>query len=176
MRRVNAFLLTALVCVNLFGFYAMFMVRQAELKDEMSEITASLSIHHEILTFSRSEFSQLSFNDNGKEFRLNGSLYDVVSIQNSGENVIVTVEFDSKETALVDSFGGMLIQQHDKDQSSSPLKTVISHFQQDYLSNQHTIQVDCNTSTLKYYESNRTQHIPTFEANNLTPPPQFFIV
>ena len=178
MRTVTAFLLTALICINLFGFYAMFLVRQAEVKEEMSEAIShtSASSHYEVLTFNNAEFAQLSFNDNGNEFRLNGRLYDVVSIEKSGGTVAVTVEYDSKETALMDAFGGILSQQQDKDQSSSPLKTVISHFQQDYVATQSLSFVHVNASGIGYYESNQSKLATAFEANKLTPPPQLFLV
>ena len=178
MRAVKAFLLTALICINLFGFYGIFMVRQAEIKEEMSESVsmATSSNHRETLKFSKAEFSQLSFNDNGNEFRLNGRLYDVVSVEKSGGIVAVTVEYDSKETALMDAFGGILSQLQDKDQSSSPLKTVISHFQQDYVSTSKVLSSFDNIACIGYCNVNRSYPFSSFVADNLTPPPQFFLV
>ena len=178
MRVVTAFLLTALIALNLFGFYALFFVRQAEVKTEMSETIsrASSANHHEVLTFSKTEFAELAFNDNGNEFRLNGRLYDVVSIENAGATVSVIVEYDSKETALMDAFGGILSQQQDKDQNSSPLKTVISHFQQDYVPTQRAFNAPCNVHGAAFYLDNHVQLPSPFAANKLTPPPQFFLV
>ena len=72
MRTASAILLTALVCINLFGFYTMFVIKQAEVKEEMSKNlgAGSSSAHYETLTFNKAEFAQLQFNDNGKELQL----------------------------------------------------------------------------------------------------------
>ena len=65
---------------------------------------------------------------------MNGSLYDVVNVENTGNGVKITVEYDLKETQLIQAFGNLFKQQQNQDQTSSPLKAIISHFQQDYIS------------------------------------------
>ena len=178
MRIAYAILLTALILINLFGFYTLFIFRQAEIKTEMSEIIGQRGStgHTETLTFDKAAFAQLSFNDNGKEFRYDGKLYDVVSIQHTGSHVNIIVEYDLKETALVDAFGAILGQQQDKDQSSSPLKTIISHFQQDYVASYDYFNTFVSTITTGYNLINRSHPSSSFVADNLTPPPQFFLV
>jgi len=170
-------LLTALICVNLFGFYAMFLFKQAEIKTEMSErVSMASGSRSEVLTFSKAEFNQLAFSDNNKELRLNGRLYDIVSIEAAGNHVNITVEYDSKETELVETFGNLLSGQQEKDQSSSPLKTIISHFQQDYIAVYERTYPFENTSVVKLCVVNNAYPSSSFVADNLTPPPQFFLV
>jgi hypothetical protein len=177
MRAASAFLLTALVCINLFGFYTMFIIRQAEVKEEMSDKLRAGSLgHHEVLTFSKAEFAQLAFNDNGKELHINGSLYDIVSIENAGSSVVVTVEYDSKETQLVQSFGSLFGQQQGKDQTSSPIKTIFSHFQQDYVPLYAQPYSLNSLSLIGDYMANNAYPTSSFIGGNLTPPPQFFLV
>jgi hypothetical protein len=178
MRTLTSFLLTALICINLFGFYAMFIVRQTEVKEEMSESVnmPTSTNQREVISFTKTEFSQLYFNDDGKEFRLNGRLYDVVSIEKSGNKVNITVEYDSKETDLVEAFGGLFSQQQGKDQNSSPLKTVISHFQQDYITLYNRIYSFNKLSFIGRCMVNNSYPSSSFVADNLTPPPQFFLV
>jgi len=178
MRRIASVLLTALVLINLFGFYTLFLLKQVDIKEEMAEkISHALSTEHcETLNFDKAEFSELLFNDNGKEFTYNGRLYDVVSIKNSGSRVLVMVEFDANETALVETFGSLFSQQRDKDQSSSPVKIIISHFQQDYIVN-HISAVSLNNSLLTgYCPVNQCYPPSSFVADKLAPPPQFFLV
>jgi hypothetical protein len=177
MRQVKAFLLTVLICVNLFGFYAMFLFKQAEIKTEMSERVSMLfGNQSEVLTFSKAEFNQLVFSDNNKELRLYDRLYDIVSIESNGSQVSVTVEYDSKETELVETFGNLLSGQQDKDQNSSPLKTIISHFQQDYITVYERVYAFDNLSVVKRCVVNNAYPSSSFVADNLTPPPQFFLV
>ena len=177
MQQVKAFLLTGLICVNLFGFYAMFLFKQAEIKAEMGErVSMASGNHSEVLTFSKAEFNQLVFGDNNKELRLNGRLYDVVSIESNGGKISVAVEYDSKETELVETFGNLLSEQQEKDQNSSPLKIIIRHFQQDYIVLYERIHTFNNLPVVKLCGVNNTYPSSSFVADNLTPPPQFFLV
>jgi hypothetical protein len=178
MRTASALLLTALVCINLFGFYTMFVIKQAEVKEETRDkLGASSSLtHYETLTFSNAEFAQLSFNDNGRELHLNGSLYDVVNVENTGNGVKITVEYDSKETQLIQAFGNLFKQQQNQDQTSSPLKTIFSHFQQDYVP---LYAQPCSYNDLSFIGecvANNSYPTSSFVGGNLTPPPQFFLV
>ena len=178
MRRLTSVLLTALVLINLFGFYTLFILKQADIKEEMAEkISHSFSTEHcETLSFDKEVFAKLLFNDNGKEFRYNGRLYDVVNIKKSGARVLVVVEYDAKETALVETFGSLFSQQEDKDQSSSPVKTMLSHFQQDYVVHYLSF-ISVNNSSLKgYCTVNQSYPLSSFAADALAPPPKFFLV
>jgi hypothetical protein len=178
MQRLTSLLLTALVLINLFGFYTLFILKQVDVKEEMAEkISHAFSTEHcETLSFDKSEYAALLFNDNGKEFRYNGRLYDVVNIKNSGNRVIVMVEYDASETALVDAFGSFVSQQQDKDQSSSPVKNIISHFQQDYIVNHAAVITFNNSLPIGFNRINQSYPPSSFVADKLAPPPQFFLV
>jgi hypothetical protein len=178
MRLLTSLLLTALILVNLFGFYSLFIFRQADIKEEMAEkiSNASSTEHSETLTFDKADFAKLLFNDNGKEFRYNGRLYDVVNIKNSGNQVTVVVEYDANETALLETFGSLFSQQQDRDQSSSPVKTMLGHFQQDYIVN-HLVILTLNNSLLTGYSPVNQSYPPaSFVADALAPPPKFLLV
>jgi hypothetical protein len=178
MRRLTSVLLTALVLVNLFGFYGIFILKQADIKADMAEkISHPVSTEHcETLSFDKAVFAKLLFNDNGKEFRYNGRLYDVVNIKSSGNLVKVMVEYDASETALVETFGSLFGQQQDKDQSSSPVKIIISHFQQDYIICYFSLSSLNNSSITGYCRVNRSYPVSCFVADALAPPPKFFLV
>jgi len=178
MRRITSVLLTALVLVNLFGFYSLFLFKQADIRQEMSEkINGSLSNgHSETLNFDQAEFAKLVFTDNGKEFNYSGRLYDVVGIKHEGNRIAVMVEYDANETSLVETFGSLFSQQQDKDQSSSPVKIILSHFQQDYIVS-HSGIAAINISSIKGFTT-VSQSYPTssFVADQLAPPPKFLLV
>ena len=178
MRTVTAFLLTTLILINLFGFYAIFMVKQTEIKSEMRESVSKSksSGTRETLSFHKNEFDKLPFDDNGKELHYEGKLYDVVTIEKNDSEVNVTVEYDVKETTLIDTLMGELNQQQDKDQTSSPLKAFLSHFQQDYIANQHYTHLPKSDKITSYCVVNSSYPSSTFMTDNLTPPPQFILV
>lgn len=177
MRLLSGILLTVLILVNLFGFYALFICRRADIKKEMAEKIAgnSSTPDQQVLSFEKEAFSKLPFDDNGKEFQFEGKLYDVVSVERSGKQVKVTVEYDSEETDLVTLFTTAWNQQ-DKDQTPSPIKTIISHFQQDYVLGQQSAQAIYKAAATAL--NNPCKHYPvsSFSPRNLTPPPQFFLV
>jgi hypothetical protein len=86
------------------------------------------------------------------------------------------VEYDANETALLDSFGSFFSQQQDKDQNSSPVKIIISHFQQDYIVN-HLVILTLNNSLLTGYSPVNQSYPPaSFVADALAPPPKFLLV
>jgi len=137
---------------------------------------AKATNERESLSYNKSEFARLTFDDNGKELRMNGKLYDVVSIKAEGGQTIVTIEFDAKETALVGAFADLLNQQQDKASNSSPLKTIVSHYQQDYINNTGALVCFYQAFSKTYQISKQTYPSTSFVADNLTPPPQFFLV
>ena len=176
MRQIASFLLTALILVNLFGFYTLFILERTDIRNEMAEKVNNCYIEHQVLNFDAEQFSKLVFDDNGKEFSFGGRLYDVVSIKHEGRQVEISVDYDAKETDLVEGFKEAFAQHHDKDQASSPLKTIISHFQQNYIADDIGFQT-LNAFSVAGYITISKSNIPlTFLPGKLTPPPQFFLV
>ena len=162
----------------MFGFYGLFVLKQADIKQGMTlNINgASSTEKSETLSFDKAEFAKLVFTDGGKEFSYEGRLYDVVEIKNSGSRVTVVVEYDAKETDLVETFASLFSQQQGKDQNSSPVKNIISHFQQDYvITNSQTLSADSNSASA-HCCVNPSYPPSSFVADQLAPPPQFFLV
>jgi hypothetical protein len=178
MRRLTSVLLTVLVLLNLFGFYALFLLKQADIKEEVAEkIRRTISTEHcETLSFDKSEFAALIFNDNGSEFNYNGRLYDVVSVKNSGNRILVAVEYDANETALVETFGSLFSLQQDKEGTSSPVKIIISHFQQDYIIQYAGIAEFAHSLHTNCFGVNQSFPLSFYPADKPEQPPQFFLV
>jgi hypothetical protein len=58
----------------------------------------------EILNFPESEFSQIAFEKNGREFRYQGKMYDVHSISRSGDHFVILALKDTRELRLLLAF------------------------------------------------------------------------
>ena len=171
VRTIYALLLTGLVIVNLFGFYTLFILKQTNIKNEIAEkiCNGSLTERHQVLSFDNDEFSKLQFSDNGKELNFDGKLYDVVSIEHAGAQTHIMVEYDSKETELVNGFVA-LFNGKSEGGSGVPLKDVLQLLQKEFVPNQSICLFAESFSNTHYF-------IPTFygstgsSAGILVPPP-----
>lgn len=178
MRTIRLVLLTALILVNLFGFYVVFIFKEADIKQAMAFNISNnlLTENTETLNFDNVAFSKLVFTDNGKEFSYNGRLFDVIEIKNSGSRVAVVVEYDAKETDLVETFASLFGQQQNQNQGSSPVKNFITHFQQDFVIAETKAVFANNNSFSACYGTNQIYPLSSFVADKLAPPPQFFLI
>ncbi|MFH0761281.1 MAG: hypothetical protein V2A67_07230 [Bacteroidota bacterium] len=59
----------------------------------------------EKLIFTKDQYSRLDFGKEGREFRFNGSMYDIHSMEQSGDRIIVLALRDPRETSLLEVFG-----------------------------------------------------------------------
>ncbi len=171
MRTLYAFLLTGLVIVNLFGFYTLFILKQADIKHEVVEKISHgfSSDHRQVLNFDNEEFSKLQFNDNRSEFSFDGKLYDVVSIEHSGSHTNITVEYDSDETDLVDGFVALFNGRSDSG-NGVPFKDVLQLLQKEFVPHQSLCLFTESFSHIHFF-------LPTFYGSTgstaciLVPPP-----
>ncbi len=87
------------------------------------------------LALSVSDFNSLNWTEDNKEFYFHNEMYDVTSIQKSGDNYIVTVYTDEKETGWVSSFHNFEKEIFHPEQSTKGAKSaedVMSSFQKEY--------------------------------------------
>ncbi len=105
MRRILATTLIVVLFVNLFGYFIAFTAKQYKVK---AEVTAALKAekikHTQQFVFTPAEYKQLDTREWGKEFCLNGNMYDVVEKREVDGNVILTAYYDHKETGLLTKF------------------------------------------------------------------------
>ncbi len=176
MRLATSLFLTSLILLNLFGFYAVFMVQQQEIREEMSEaVKVKRAADSQVFHLTLTQLARLNWTVAGKEFTMNGHLYDVIGLKQSGNRIELTAASDACETELVSNFLSLFSQQQEKDQSSSPLKTFISHFQQDYVTASQRFFHLAPTEVRSGFMIKQVYPCPSFIADNLTPPPQFFL-
>ncbi len=87
------------------------------------------------LTLSAADFNSLKWTEGNNEFSFHNEMYDVTSIQKSGDNYIITVYTDDKETGWVSSFHNFEKEIFHPDQNSKGAKSaedVMSSFQKEY--------------------------------------------
>lgn len=101
MRKVLAVSLIAILIVNLFGYFISFTAQRYRIRME-AKIEKRRNARE--FAFSPAEFEKLHTCEGGKEFSLNGGMYDVVKKELRGGKIILTAYFDHKETGLIQNF------------------------------------------------------------------------
>jgi len=87
------------------------------------------------LTFSAADYASLKWSEENKEFSFHNQMYDVVSIQKSGNSYTVTAYSDDPETELITAFHHFESELFHPDQSNKGAKSaedVLSAFQKDF--------------------------------------------
>jgi hypothetical protein len=108
LKKTVSILLLFCLLFNVVGYYIVFHIRRAEIKDEMKK-TLRENIYNqdqEILCFSlndKAAISKLEWEDD-HEFRLDGKMYDVIEKKVENGKLIIRCISDEKETALVKKF------------------------------------------------------------------------
>ena len=82
MRKPVSLLLVLILFINLFGFYFAFVVKQADIRQEMlGQIKEMPKVDCKYLSFSKADFQQIVWKQTGKELLFNGKMYDVAYIE-----------------------------------------------------------------------------------------------
>ncbi|HTM67626.1 MAG TPA: hypothetical protein VL093_14970 [Flavipsychrobacter sp.] len=102
LQRIVAILILLVLLTGLGGYFVVFKVEQFALRREMKErIKSSLpesQLQH--FAFSKQKTSTLDWERKGKEFRLDGDMYDIVRAETEGDTVHFYCLRDDKETKL----------------------------------------------------------------------------
>lgn len=112
--------------------------------------------------FSKSEFQQLQFEDDGRELEFNGKMYDIVKIREGKDTKIIYCISDEKETGLKD------LAKKNNTQKEKKLKNTISKI---YLSQPFLAFPEYSISGDKYVPRFR-ENIKSLSYEVLTPPPR----
>jgi hypothetical protein len=94
-------------------------IRQKQIQHEMKERLEEEQL--QTITINKSSFH---WEEKGKEAWINGKLFDVKSIKESGDSVLLTGLFDEQETALVKN---LFRQQHKENNGDNKLLTGFFH-------------------------------------------------
>jgi len=115
------------------GYRLMYSLGILYTKDEAKECMVGKT-NIKKLTFSASEYNSLQWSEQSKEFSFNNQMYDVVSMEVSGNSHIITAYADDPETELVTAFHNFEKEIFHPDQSAKGAKSaddIMSAFQKD---------------------------------------------
>lgn len=105
MRRVLSATLILILFVNLFGYFISFTAQRCKIRAEVRELLKREKMKSaKQFVFTPEEFSKLDTRESGREFCLNGDMYDVVFKKEVNGKVFLTAYFDHKETGLLTKF------------------------------------------------------------------------
>lgn len=119
----------------MMGYRLMYSLGILYAKDEAKECMVEKKANTQQLTISASDYSSLKWTEKGKEFSLNNEMYDIVSIEKSGDDYVITVYGDIKETGWVASLHSYEKELFHPDQTTKGAKSaedVMASFQKDY--------------------------------------------
>jgi hypothetical protein len=117
------------------GYRLMYSLGILYTKEEAKECANEKNDNIKKITLSVSDYNSLQWSEENKEFSLNHQMYDVVSIQKSGNSYNITAYADDPETELITAFHNFEKELFHPDQSTNGTKSaedVMSSFQKDY--------------------------------------------
>jgi hypothetical protein len=117
------------------GYRLMYSLGILYAKDGAKECIVDKKATTQQLILSASDYSSLKWTERGKEFSLNNEMYDIVSVEKSGDDYVVTVYSDIKETGWVASLHSYEKELFHPDQTTKGTKSaedVMSSFQKEY--------------------------------------------
>ncbi|MCW5908331.1 MAG: hypothetical protein KIS94_10750 [Chitinophagales bacterium] len=126
MRAFAALAFVLLLLLSLFGSYFAFMAERYAIKKEVKQLLKAEKIKNaREFVFTAGEYRQLKKYEGGKEFSLNGDMYDVVSKKERDGKIILVAYYDHKETSLLDKFVKLFDDGPQKEKSSNRYQTHI---------------------------------------------------
>jgi len=123
----------AVILIIVFSFVSIgtslfFFSELAHIRTEMKEQIGNDN-SRQCLSFTKEAFANLKWEEKNKEFRLDGKMYDVSSVEINGDNIMVYCVFDKDETTLREKLAGLFT---DKPGSHSPLRLWFKMLSQNY--------------------------------------------
>jgi len=165
-----------MVLVLFFGTAGYFFVFKAEqmgirhaIKEELKRSIPRSQLHEIVLSVDEQE--ELEWEEEGKEFRYEGRMYDVVSVSSKGGKTHYYCIGDDEETTLFAKLGKQVKQQQDTRQNS-PAKTFAKvFFSLDYYP-PHTLTLPYVSSIFIAHREKLKQLHSQEYLTYITPPPK----
>ena len=103
MKKILAILILSVMCIHLAGFYAYFVVRQNQIRQEMREAIGTLPTQDfQRFVFKKEEYQKVRVNDH--EVRINDKMYDHGAPTFEGEMIVLLALHDEAEDSLISLF------------------------------------------------------------------------
>lgn len=155
------------------GYRLMYSLGIIYSKEQAKECMLDKKATTQKLTLSAADYNLLKWTEDNKELTLNNEMYDVANIQKSGDNYILTVYIDDKETQWTANYHDFEKQIYHSDQSSKNNKSaeeVMSAFQKEFTPVAE-FKIDLfNTSGLQLPSTVAMQHSLSLPDNIFHPP------
>jgi hypothetical protein len=154
------------------GFYLNFTIEQYRVKEEIKEKIISSLPENELIQvkISLADHKKLTWMEDGKEFRYDGNMYDVVKIKRSSGITCYYCFNDEKESKLFANLDKMVKAQTDNSPSrTTQKKQTITYFAPSSM----FTQLLAETPVLFFEFSSRYKSVTT---NILSPPPRISTV
>lgn len=167
MKKTISFAILSVFLIHLIGFYAYFVVRQLQIKQEMREAISSLSADQfEIFEFTIDVYQKVKVNDH--EVSIDGKMYDHGSPKIENGKVILYAKHDAAEDNLL-SFMAEVVNRHTND--SKPVPSVLSSFLTLHFITEEPLQISFLKRNVKQFSVVATNIISLYYPIE-SPPPQ----
>ena len=168
MKKSLSIVLVFVFFYGIMGFYLNFTIEQYRVKEEIKEKIISSLPENELIQvkISSDELKKLIWTEDGKEFRYNGNMYDVVKIKKSSGITCYYCFNDEKESKLLASLDKLVKDQTDNSSSrTTQKKQTITYF----VSSIHLTQCLTEAPVLFFDSPSRYKSVTT---DILSPPPR----
>lgn len=162
----------AIILIIVFSFVSIgtspfFFSELKHIRTEMKKQVGSDN-NRQCLTFTKEAFANLKWEEKNKEFRLDGKMYDVSSVEINGDNILVYCVFDKDETTLRKKLAGLFT---DDPKNNSPLRLWVKMLSQNYFTTPEFSMPVLNRDfmTIQY---SYVFKVHTFENELADPPPR----
>ncbi len=110
IKRITSILFVTALLFNVFGYFALFSIEKNRIQKEVKTYIKEGIPKNKLkaFVFTPTEFENLQWTKPGKEFRLNGEMYDIIQIELNGENKIYWCYHDMAESKLFANLDSIL--------------------------------------------------------------------
>lgn len=133
-------MLLLILLFNISGHFATFKIAQRSIKKELKRKIKNRVPETElaVFTFSTSDLNKLEWEEKGKEFWLNGNLYDIVKKQETADSISFHCINDRQEKELFANLEELVNRQMNSEAQDN--NTSLKKFQTDYFFIQTELQ------------------------------------
>ena len=172
LKQSISILLTLLMFLNASSYILIYVGRLATHRWEINAVINSQwnSLNIQELKFTREEYeSKLRWKDE-KEFEYNGRMYDIASVKETGDNIIVYCVRDEKEEVLISNYEKLHRTNSTKDKIASDSQTLLLAFHFLAIQNE-SCKLD-NASNALFIPSGGIDNYNSIYIKFPTPPPK----
>lgn len=157
--------------VNICGYFISFSVQRYKIRAEVKQLLKQEKQKHtQQFVFTEAEYNRLNKYEGGREFSLNGGMYDVMKKEIKQGKIILTAYFDHKETGLLSK----LVSFFNEESNAAKGKQTIPAFSLlEFVSPAGEWKCYNNFTCLGLYHSN-PQFLSQLSVESVSPPPDTF--